>query len=289
MRATSPVLLLALLSAAAGCSAPAFLGQTGRVTPRHSVRAAAGTGYQLATGAAGVVSDVEKLAGAVQRHPCSDDPSRSCYRAEDLRPVLRLFRHALVSPFGSHSELSARYGFARRFDAGVHLGTGGGKRADLAWQVSGPTDPGVDGPAAMVLVGYGKRSLSGIGTIVDFLPGEANLTDVEVAFVAGRQWQKFAQLYGGLRYLRSDWTLDVVPELPIDYGAGEVQQRLVGTNGGRIHHTGGVVGGALGYRQVYLGLELDLTWYRGTARVLFEDLDFSGLAVMPAVYLYGWY
>lgn len=270
------------------CTAPAFLAQTGRVTPKGSVRATVGTGYQIATSAGELVSDAKDLANGVSPRPCSNDPARSCFRVEDVRPALRLVRHALVSPFGAYTELSARYGFADRFDVGVHLGSGA-KRIDLAWQVLRPPDPRGDGVAALLVASYGTRSLSGIGEIVRFVAGGADLTDHEVAFVVGRQWRRWAQLYGGARYVFADWALDIAPTLPIDYGGGDVREVLTGTGGGSIHHGGAVFGGALGYRQVFLGVELDVTYYRGTARILSEPLTLGGVAFMPAVYLYGWY
>jgi hypothetical protein len=281
-------LLWVALLLAAGCTAPAFLGQTGRVTPRGSFRAGVGTGYQIATSAGGLVSDAKDLANGVSSRPCSDDPSKSCYRVEDIRPALRLVRHALVSPFGSYTELSARYGVARRLDVGLHLGTGA-RRVDAAWQLAGPADPREDGVATSLLLGYGTRSLSGIGEVVRFVAGGADLTDHEVALVVGRQWRGVAQLFGGVRYLYSDWDLEISPRLPIDYGGGDVREALSGTHGGTLHHAGAILGGALGWRQVFLGLELDVTWYRGDARVLGEPLGMRGVTFMPAVFLHGWY
>jgi hypothetical protein len=278
----------ALLLAASGCTAPAFLAHTGRVTPKGSVRAAVGSGYQIATSAGELVDDAKDLANGVSARPCSSDPSRSCYRVEDIRPALRLVRHALVSPFGSYTELSARYGFARRLDAGLHLGTGA-KRIDVAWQVHGPADPREDGVAASLVAAYGTRSLSGVGEILRFLSGGADLSDVEVAAVVGRQWRGVAQLYAAGRYVRSDWSLEVLPNLPIDYGGGDVRSALAATGGGTIHHAVAVLGGALGYRQVFVGAELDITHYRGTARILAEPLDLDGFTFMPALYVYGWY
>jgi hypothetical protein len=64
-------------------------------------------------------------------------------------------------------------------------------------------------------------------------------------------------------------------------------QRLIGSVGWS--NVGGVVGGALGYKRVFLGAELNFLQTFGHAEVLFEDKSFSGFGVMPAVYVYAQY
>ena len=67
-----------------------------------------------------------------------------------------------------------------------------------------------------------------------------------------------------------------------------LQRGFLGTaDSGRIHHLGAMVGGAVGWKSIFLGAELDLTQSFGRTTVLFERVDLSGFSVMPALYLYG--
>jgi hypothetical protein len=290
MRASLAVLFLA----AAGCSAPAFVANTGRVTPRGSFRVGRGSGYQFNTSAADVVKDGRDLVATMRSHQTTCPGSSTgaqCWQAADVDPVVdAAFRFALVAPFAAHTEISGRYGFLPGLDAGVHWGPDA-KSVDLGWQAFGPLDPRADGWAGTALLSYGTRSLGTLGAVIeDVFKGDASLADLQATFVAGRQWREIAHFYGGARYVMTRWKIQVIPDLPIIYDGATAQQELLGTDpDGTIHHYGGVVGGALGYRHVWVGAELNVLRTSGSARVLSKDRTFSGVGVMPALYLYGQY
>jgi hypothetical protein len=289
---TARLLAVAALAALSGCAAPYFAGQTGRVTPRKDVRAALATGYNFASSAADVVRDAKDLVGGVQRVPCptEDEPDRRCFRREDLEPIVdAAYRFALVSPFSSHSELSARYGLLDRVDAGLHLSPGGW-RLDVGLQAFGATDPGVPGWAGSLFVGAARRSTGVVGDVLSLLRGEAKVTDLDALFVSGRQFGEVGHLYVGGRYMLSRWSLDLIPTLPIDYGGVPADAELLGTDQrGVVHQIGAITGGAVGWKRVFVGAELATTYYRGDARVLSRDRRLEGVALMPSVYVYGTY
>ena len=283
------------LLASSACAAPSFVGNTGRVAPKGAFRASIGSGYQVNTQAAEVVRDGRNLAENLRSKstacPSGSGTSGQCWSASDVEPVVdAAFRFALVAPLSSHTELSARYGFAPAFDAGVHYGPDS-KGIDLGWQAFGPADPAEQGWAGTLLVGAGTRDLGTFGDVIEnVLHGEAGLTDYQLAFVAGRQWREFAHTYVGARYTLTHWKVQVLPDLPIVFDGGEVQQKLLGTDSsGNVHTMGGVFGGALGYKHVFLGAELNLLYTVGKANVMFKERDLAAFGVMPAVYLYGQY
>jgi hypothetical protein len=284
------VALTAVLATAA-CAAPGFVGHTGRVTPKGEFRVTLGSGYQVNTSAADVVKDGRDVARTLRsRATTCPGGTGSCWTVEDVKPVVdAAFRFALVAPFSTHTEISGRYGFAPGVDGGIHWGPDS-RALDLGWQVFGPRD-GSAGWAGTALVSYGTRSLGTLGDVIeDVFRGEASLTDYQVTFVAGRQWRELAHAYVGARYLMTRWDIEIAPALPIDYGAGRVEAAVLGTDpAGEVHQVGAVVGGALGWRRVFVGAELNLLQTFGSARVLFEERSLSGFGVMPAVYVYGQY
>jgi hypothetical protein len=287
---TLPLALAAAALALAGCAAPSYVGQTGRVTPRHGFRASVGAGYQLSTGAAEVVRDGRDLAKQLdaKRRACPDLSGADCWELADVEPVVdAAYRFALAAPLSASTELGLRWGFASGFDVGLRYGPAV-KGLDVGWQLHGPRDTS-DGWAGTLLVGVSSRKLGALGTAVeDVLQGDASLTDWTATYVAGWQWRQIAHVYLGGRFIASRWKLQVVPDLPIVYDGGEVQASLLGTDAdGSLRHWGGFGGVALGYRRVWIGAELSLLWTSGRARVLFEERSLSGLGVMPSVFLFA--
>lgn len=280
---------VAVLIVCAGCTAPAFLAHQGRVEPKGGGRLALGTGYQVNTSAATLVRrgrDVARvLSGSSSTCP---DGSGRCWRREDVEPVLdAALRVALLAPLSSHTEISGRYGFAEGFDAGLHLGTSA-RAIDAGWQIFGPRDRATDGWAGTLIARAGTRSVGALGDVIErVLRGDASVTEYQAAFIAGRQWAEVAHAYVGARYTLSRWHLSVVPNLPILYETGEKVEGLLGTDTRGVLHTPGVVfGGALGYRYVFLGAELNVLVSSGSARVLSRERDFSGVGLLPAAYVF---
>ncbi len=279
---------LALL--AAGCAAPAFVGQTGRVTPRKDVRVGLGIGYQLNTSAAAVVEDGRDLARQLEsKKTTCPGGGGDCWTLADVQPVARAgMRFALVAPLSVNASVSARYGVADGLDLGLRWGPDN-MGIDAGLQLFGPRDPSVEGWAGSLFAGWGKRDLGTLGSVIEgVLKGEASLDDYSLTVVAGRQFREVGHLYVGGRYIYTRWKLLVLPALPIIYDAATTQQRLLGTDAsGHLQHVGAVVGGAIGYRRVFLGAELNLVQTFGRAEVLFEEVSLSGFGVMPTVYLTG--
>lgn len=292
LRALPLTLATALL--AAGCAAPNFVGQTGRVTPARSFRASLGAGYQLNTSAADVVRSGRKVAETLRSKGVSCvDPSQgpTCWNVADVKPVVdAAYRFALVAPLASTMQVQAHYGIVDRLEVGGRLGSGN-KGLDVGWQFLGPTDRAEPGWAGMLSAGWGTRDMGTLGSVIEsLLRGEAKLTDWQATMIFGRQFGEFGHFFVGPRYIMSRWKLLVLPDLPIIYDASEQQKALLGTDAsGTIHHVGATIGGAVGYRYVFLGAELNLLQSIGGARILFDQKKFNSFGVMPAVYLTGTY
>lgn len=294
MRLRHAPALAALALLAAGCTAPAYLGNTGRVTPKGSFRASFGSGYQVNTTAADLVRDGRDLARQLEskKVTCPDaatDPE--CWNLADVRPVVTAaYRFAVVAPLSTNTQLGVRWGFAPGLDVGLRYGPGN-KGLDLGYQLFGPREAAQAGWAGSAFAGYGTRDLGTLGDVIESVfQGEASLTDYQLAFVAGRQYGEAAHLYLGGRYLLTRWKVQVIPDIPILFDGGEQQRALLGTDpSGNVHQVGAVLGGAVGYKHLWVGAELNLVQSFGSARILFEEQTFSGLGVMPAVYLYGQY
>ncbi|MFO0580762.1 MAG: hypothetical protein U0229_00670 [Anaeromyxobacter sp.] len=283
-------LFAAAAIAAAGCAAPSYVGQTGRVTPRHGFRGSVGAGYQLSTGAASVVKDGRDLAKTLndKRRGCPDLSAAACWDAADVEPVVdAAYRFALAAPLSASTEVGLRYGFASGFDAGLRWGPAV-KGLDVGWQLHGPRDAS-DGWAGTLLLGWSSRKLGALGTAIeDVFQGDASLTDYTLTYVTGWEYREIAHVYLGGRFIASRWKAQIVPDIPIVYDGGEIQAKFLGTDAsGGLKHWGGFGGVALGYKRVWIGAELSLLWTSGSARIMFEDRSVSGLGVMPSVFLYA--
>ena len=293
----SRFVLPAALAAAllvAGCAAPNYLGQTGRVTPARSVRASFGAGYQINTSAADVVRSGRRLAETLRaREVACVDPSQgaNCWNVADVKPVVdAAYRFALVAPLASTMQLQAHYGVVDRLEVGGRLGSGN-KGLDAGWQFFGPTDRAEPGWAGTVTAGWGTRDMGTLGDIIEtVLQGKASLTDWQASVIFGRQFGEFGHFFVGPRYIMSRWELQVLPDLPIIYDGARQQKALLGTDAsGTIHHLGATIGGAVGYKYVFVGAELNLLQSIGSAQLLYDQKKFNSLGVMPAVYLTGQY
>jgi hypothetical protein len=284
-----PSAVAVLLLGASACSAPAFLAHQGRVEPRGAFRVTLGAGYQVNTSAAVLVRDGRDIARTLAaRTVACPDGSGECWRREDLEPVLdATLRLALLAPVASRTEISGRYGVARGVDVGLHLGTGS-RALDLGLQLFGPRDRAVPGWAGTIVAGVGTRSVGAFGSVIErVLRGDAGITDYQVAFVAGRQVGEVAHLYLGARYTQSRWRLSVGPNLRVLYESGEQTAALLETDTrGVIHTPGALIGGALGYRRVFVGAELNVLAPAGQVRVLSRERDLSSVALLPAAYAF---
>jgi hypothetical protein len=287
---------LALVTAAlcaSACAAPGFVANTGRVTPPSVVRVTAGAGYHASADAADEVRAGRDAARALPfaAQPCPTDPNLRCWSLADVTPVVdAAVRYAVAAPLQARVEVEGRYGVAPGFDAGLRFGPGL-VGADLGVQLFGPRDPVAKGWAGTVLGGYQRRSIRNLGEdLEDVIDGDATLQDFQVTFVAGRQWRRTTHLYGGARWQLTRWSVTAVPTLPIVYEDLTVARAFRGTDhAGNVQLLSAVVGGALGYDGVKVGLELNLVETIGSARVLDRTRNLNGFGLLPAVWVSGQY
>jgi hypothetical protein len=268
------------------CAAPYFVGQSGRTTPRGDFRVQAGAGVGVSTSALELIEDAQRLADNLQDRTCPDGTG-TCWDSADLEPLAdAVWQLALASPVQQHWELSARYGLPGGFDLGGHLGSGSW-RLDGGWQLFGPRDASQPGWAGSVFLGWNHHKSNFASSLVEKFKGETGRNDFDLVGVTGRQYGRWAHLWLGGRYMLSSWKFEAIPSVPIIYDNAEVQQRLLGTDTkGTVHQAGGFLGGALGWHDVFAGLELNVVHYRGSARVLFQDRELSGVAVFPAFFVW---
>jgi len=163
-------------------------------------------------------------------------------------------------------------------------------RLDAGYQIFGPRDPAVHGWAGSLFAGWNRYNGNFASDLLEKLGGNASRWDLDALFITGRQWNDYLHTYFGARYMLSRWSLQLVPSLPLVYDSGEVQQNLLGTDeAGTIHQFGALAGIAVGYKQAFVGLELNAVYYATRVRLLFEDERARGVAIMPSVYVFGRY
>jgi len=320
-----PLLLSAVLLSSSGvgltgCGAAYSTLQPGKVTPRGAVRAQAGAAFGAAPGqlialyAAGEEA-ADGLVGYLatgDRGACDAGSDKSgCITAQDLAPVLDAVALQVAAPAASADVLfGMRYGLLPRTDIGIRYGVSGWL-VDSRVQVLG--DPEVTGPGRSTQLslglGVGRKSFeypSYLGKVAEYLGLDDNYRwDFRFPVIGSLRFGEFGYLYGGAGYILSRWHFDLDPDFAyIDYlpdgsladTAQEIEdsfrdataKTFAGTDtDGYIHQVTGLLGGMLGYKYLYVGVELNIIRYWYSLSILHQEKSHSGFIFYPAVTLMG--
>ncbi len=311
---TLPALLLA------GCGAAYSTLQPGEVSPKGTFRAQLGVGAGLNPGQVGDVYDagesaataVEKYVSSADRQACEGGSDRSrCVTADDLRPLVESVMMQATAPLATFDLLAGlRYGLLQNMDLGLRAGVAGWM-ADLRYQFLGEADadPEARGFDGSIGLGFSRRTFeypSYLGDVADMLGLADNYRwDIRVPALFSYRFGPWGYVYWGAGYMLSRWHLDVDPEfayidaLPDGSAAttaAELEQSFRDATSGALEGTDTAgwiqqftaVGGALlGYRWIYLGLELNVIYYRMATDVLHTTVAHNGLILYPAATVMG--
>lgn len=265
------LLPLAALTLVAGCGPILSTMTPAQVTPHRSFRATAGAGTTIPVGQiVDAIDTATTLATRVANH--------ETLSAQDQNTLTEQAVGLVISPPTFSYELQVRYGFLPRWDAGLRL-VGPNVRLDARYQLlsseqGAPLDLSVGAGLAL-----GFTSLS-LGSVLDSVikVDDYRVFTFDVPLLAG--WSgRFGHLWFGPKLVVTSTGTGM------SVGVSSTETRVLDVSGTTVHY-GGLVGGAFGYRWVWLAFELSVYGMSGGASVAWPggsvSPSFSGVVVAPS-------
>jgi hypothetical protein len=247
------------------------------VAPKHHVQAEVGFDVSVPTGSINdIVGQAPKLADAAHDHELTEDEQRRLFRAG---AALALNPPSLVSHVG------VAYTLLDHFEIGGRLSPGAW-RLGARYQLLEQARHGVDGTVSL---GGGHYAYE--FPFSDQVPlvhlEDFSRWQVDAAFLVGRHGDWY-RVWGGPRLLVSFYGTELVFEQPSIPGV-TTDKLVLASLDGAATYLGGQVGGALGYKHVFIGFELTMAkfWTSASLKLLQNkhDLDLQSFIVYPGLAL----
>jgi hypothetical protein len=252
---------LALMAALVlGCGPILSTMTPAQVTPHRSVRAAAGAGVGVPVGQIiEAIDTVTTLAGRVSR---GENLS-----AADQNALTSQAAGLVFSPPTFSYEFQARYGFHPRWDAGLRL-VGSNVRADARYQLLSTERGDALDLSVGAGLGLGLTGLS-LGGVFDSVItiDDYRVFTVDVPVLAG--WSgRFGHFWFGPKVVAGFHATG----MSVRVSSSEL--RVLDVSGTTFHY-GAVVGGAVGYRWVWVAFELSVLGMNGNANITWPGGSFA--------------
>ena len=254
-------LLGGVLLFGSGC-APALSSFTpAHVAPKKHVQAELGFDVSIPTGSViDLVDEGKALASSAHAHELDQDEQQRLFRAG---AALALNPPSLVSHVG------VAYTLLDHFEIGGRLASGAW-RLGARYQLLEQARQGLDGT-----FGLGGGHYSYEFPISDQIPlihlEDFSRWQVDAAFLVGRHGDWY-RVWGGPRLLVSFYGTELVFEQPSIPGAND-EKRVLASLDGTGTYLGGQLGGALGYKHVFLGFELTCAKFWTSAKLKLLDQE----------------
>ncbi len=273
---TSRLLAVALLSG--GCATSLTTMQTARTLDPGQVQVAASASLPVATSLVGEVVDTgaavaDRLSDAARRgEPITVEEERQAF---ETALALTLFQP------GAYTELMARYGVVEDVDVGLRWG-GFLLKADGKWRFHRERELqlAVQGGYTLHLSPAPSYASAAVELLEFVGLGDYSRHDLDVAVLASYELgeeSEYGGLFAGAKYLVGFLSLD--PRIrDVEVIAGAPTTELDPT----LQMAGGVFGLNVGYRWVFLHLELAVLRVFFSPVILGDERDLSGFVVSPA-------
>lgn len=264
-------LLVAFALFAAGCGPMLSTMTPAQVTPHRSVRASAGAGVTVPVGQlVDALDTVTTLATRVSNGQSLTAAEQDTLASQAVGLVF--------SPPSFSYEFQARYGFLPRWDAGLRL-VGANVRADARFQVldtqrGAPLDLSVGAGLSLGFTGLSLGSVVGSVIAID----DYRLFTVDVPVLAG--WSgRFGHVWFGPKVVLG------LHSTGMSVRVASAETRVLDVSGTTFHY-GAQLGGAVGYRWIWLAAELSILGMNGSAAITWPGgtyaPTFGGVVVAPS-------
>lgn len=275
------LLLLSLLFMSVGCAMPMSTFQTGRTTPPLKFQAVTGMGINVSSSFIGAVIDNAETAADKARQAIESGTTPTLSEGE-LRDLMRgAFAYSLMGPTPLW-EIGLRFGILDRWDVGVAYTTSGFRfetKVQLLKENTSRKDPGrvpVD-MAIGLQVMHQTFDIPIPDTFKDiFQIEDFSRTDLTIPLIVSRNFGKFGFVYGGPKFVYSFLSADVLEKISTLTGRTVAATRDMWS-------VGGVIGGGVGYKYVFVMAELNVLYYSYEPTLLDTEVDLSGVNIYPAI------
>lgn len=263
------------------CSSSVASLQTARALAPGQVQLSLGASLPVSTAAiSGALDAADAVYDDLRAAEASDQPI-SAQTQKDLNKsalALALFQPSPVL------EAGGRVGVIPKLDLGF-LGSARQLKGDAKYQVW----DSADGHAAALSLGYNYHlsiAPSVLESAFDLLEyvklSDYARHDLGLSLIWSKDWGQWLSLYGSLRYLVSFISLDA------DLEKVQSQLGIERTSLNNRLHMLGLTGGAMiGYKHLFLHLELSVLNVDFAPTILGESVDLGGLLVAPTLGLTG--
>lgn len=270
-----PAILAAVAVMTAGCGTT--LSTLQPAEPMRPGHVQAQGAFDVNVPASRVIDAVDTAATLTDRYA-----SDSNYRptdAEQKQALASAVGLGLSSP-GVNPDLMLRVGIFRNFDAGIrwsalnaHID---GKYRFLQTKEANSDDPNDDpGFQGSVSLGLSKTLYSGfVFDALEFLQiDDYSRWNLELPVIFGSRMGDFGHVWFGPKYVYSHYSVD----------ASLKNVGIVPETSGSIHHLGAFGGAGLGYKYVFVFLELTIMNMFAKPEIFGQKTDLGGIVVVPSL------
>ena len=270
------------------CSAPIHIGQPVEVPAKGEIQVAVGSGVSGSSAAYDLVTAANDKAKelATKQYNCKATDKSDCLPSLQLREMVRgTYAMGLAGTVDVNMEGGGLYGLGNGLAIGGRLSSAG-QRVDGLWQF-------LDGKDASpwrgsLLLGYSHTSgkaPSVIQDVLEFLKiPEASRHSLHLGAQIGQKLGRYGWWQIGPHYLLSRHKFSMTPDVPILDEATKliVNDYIPNTDTeGWSHHIGGSAALWLGYKPVFVGLELAAAWVKASPTLLGTVEEFSLVQISP--------
>jgi hypothetical protein len=264
-----------LFVAASGCASPLSTFQTARTTPKGEFDAHAGVGANVSTGFVGSLTDLGEDAADKARTSIENGETPTLSQEDKENLIGTALSYALFGPTPVF-EAGVRYGILDFWDAGVTYTSAGFRFETKFMLMSQQKGQGLD-----LSVGLTAMNQSYEPPVPGFLQDIFQLekmtrTDIAVPVLLGKHFGENSFVYGGPKFIYSDLELGFVEQI-----SDATEQAFTADDD--LMMFGGVIGTGLGWRYVFVMLELNALYYSYNATILGAEVDVNGMDFYPGL------
>lgn len=271
----SRLAFLAFFLAATGCASPMSSFQTARTTPKGEFDAHAGAGANVSTGFVGSLTDLGEKASDKARESIKNGETPTLTEEDKQNLIGTALSYALFSP-SPVFEAGVRYGILDFWDAGLTYTTAGFRFETKFLLMSQRKGQAMD-----LSVGVTAMSQTYEPPVPSFLESVLQLEkmsrlDISVPVLAGKHFGENAFVYGGPKFVYTDLELGFIEQI-----SDATEQSFTAEDD--LMMFGGVLGTGLGWRYVFVMLELNALYYSYDATILGADVSVNGIDFYPGL------
>lgn len=199
---------------------------------------------------------------------------------EEQKKLLKCGLAIAINPPTGSNEFQFRYGFGGKFELGVKWAISA-LITDLRYQFMDTDGEGPSGWNGSIGFGIGYTFFEGVlFDILEYLNiDDFYRVDLRIPLLFGKTFggeRRIFHLWMGPMFMASWYKVDEILGTEVTK-----DKPLVGKTSGWWYYLNNQIGGAVGYKYVWLSFELNIAYLWASTTILGEEVDLSGVIVFP--------